>query len=93
MVRKSSDLVAGVEFLICANDTFLSSQPYPQQLWYQTNLYKQSTGLVVGLSQPIAGFDPRAVPVGFLVYRLTLGQVLRRVVRYSLFSVISFTYH
>jgi hypothetical protein len=72
MVRKSFDLVAGVEFLVCANDTFLSPQPYPQRLWYQTNLCKQSTGLVAGLSPPIAGFDPRAVHVGFLVYRLIL---------------------
>jgi hypothetical protein len=53
------------------------------------NLYKQNTGLVAGLSPPIAGFDPRSVHVGFVVYRLILGQVLCRVVRYSLFTVIS----
>jgi len=57
--------------------TFLSSQSYPQRLWNQTNLYKQSTGLVAGLSPPIAGFDPKAVHVGFSVYRLILGNWIR----------------
>jgi hypothetical protein len=85
----SVNVVAGGEFLACTNDTFLSSQSYTQRLWDQTNLYEQRTGLAAGLSPPIAGFDRSSVHVGFVVYKLILRQVLRRVVRYSLFSVIS----
>jgi hypothetical protein len=65
-------MVAGDEFLACANDTFFFFPVIPATT-VGINLYKQSAGLVAGLSPPIAGFDPRSVRVGFVVYKLILG--------------------
>ena len=39
--------------------------------------------LVAGLSPRRPGFYPRSVHVGFVVYKVTLGQVFPRVLRFS----------
>jgi hypothetical protein len=38
--------------------------------------------LVAGLPPRKPGFDPRSVPVGFVVYKVTLGHVFPRVLRF-----------
>jgi hypothetical protein len=44
--------------------------------------------LVAGLSPRRTGFDPSSVHVGFMVYKVALGQVFPRVFRCSLVNFI-----
>jgi hypothetical protein len=93
MVRKSCDFpqFGGRNSGMCVWHIFIF--PVIAATTVGPNIYKKNTGLVAGISPPIAGFDPRSVRVGFVVYKVILQQVLRRVVRYSLFSVISQMIH